>query len=291
VSNHDPFQSLPARLAGLTTDDTLHDGVPAWLANPLREWLLGALDHDEGLARRMFMRLRWTPAKPDSSYISALLTRDDGDLLTAIDAVLQLNSGLWQHVEFLKLRPDIRRTDPVTELVGILTDGGSRYTVDGDRRCLTVRLDPTVSSAANMAVAGDPTAGDHLRAAWSAAYGLAPDPDKAYDEAVLAVEALACPLVCPSNPRRTLGRVIADLDNQRAQWGLTVCDSTGQPADPGPLIEMLKLLWQGQSRHAGSPNSRRQTPAEAEAAVHLAATLVQWLTSGVLYGVPVADVS
>jgi hypothetical protein len=44
-----------------------------------------------------------------------------------------------------------------------------------------------------------------------------------------------------------------------------------QPAGPDRLIEMLKLLWQGQSRRGGSPNSRRQTQAEAEAAVHLAA--------------------
>ncbi|WP_161557854.1 hypothetical protein [Micromonospora sicca] len=45
---------------------------------------------------------------------------------------------------------------------------------------------------------------------------------------------------------------------------------------------MLALLWKGQSRHAGSPNSRRQSQAEGEAAVHLAATLVQWLAVGVL---------
>lgn len=130
--------------------------------------------------------------------------------------------------------------------------------------------------------AGDDAA-DHLDTAWAAAYGPNPDPDKAYDEAVLAVETLACPLVCPNNPRRTLGTVIRDLRNQTTQWELTIGDAMGQPAGPGRLVEMLALLWEGQSRHAGAPNSRQQTQAEAEAAVHLAATLVQWLTTGVLH--------
>jgi len=50
-----------------------------------------------------------------------------------------------------------------------------------------------------------------------------------------------------------------------------------------PLVVMLDRLWTGQvSRHGGGRNSRDQTQAEAEAAVHLAATLVQLLTSGAL---------
>jgi hypothetical protein len=48
------------------------------------------------------------------------------------------------------------------------------------------------------------------------------------------------------------------------------------------VLAMLEALWHGQSRHAGSANSRRQTQVEGESAVHLAATLVQWLGSGVL---------
>jgi hypothetical protein len=42
------------------------------------------------------------------------------------------------------------------------------------------------------------------------------------------------------------------------------------------------MLWKGQSRHAGSANSRQQSQAEAEAAVHMAAALVQWLSTGTL---------
>ena len=276
------FQPLPARMVGSPLDETLHDGVPDWLAEPLRHWVAKALDSDEELARRIAMRLRWAPS--GGRGYAAQLTWCSGDqLLTVVDAILQMNSALWDYVVFLQHRPDINRIDPAQELIGLLADAGSRYTVDIGRHRLTVVLDPTVAAVRDRTIAADPTAGDHLRAAFAAAYGLTPDPDKAYREAVLAVEALTCPLVCPSNPRSTLGRVIADLRSQQGQWALAIGDRNAQPADPGPLIEMVTLLWHGQSRHAGSPNSRRQTPAEAEAAVHLAATLVQWISSGVLY--------
>lgn len=51
-----------------------------------------------------------------------------------------------------------------------------------------------------------------------------------------------------------------------------------------PLVAMLERLWTGQvSWHGGGKNSRDQTQAEAEAAVHhLAATLVQLLASEAL---------
>lgn len=278
----DPFQPLPDRMAGRPVDTTLHDGVPAWLVTPLRDWIAQTL-YDEDLARRIALRLRWAPSEIGNGAIEQFVWCRVDQLLTVVDAILQMNTALWQMVVLRRHRHDIGGSDAVQDLAEILTDGGSRYTVDFDRHCLTVLLDSTVTAAASKAIAVDPTAGDHLRAAFSAVYGLVPDPDKAYDEAVLAVEALACPLVCPNNPRRTLGTVIRDLRNQDAQWALAIADDTGQPAGPGRLVEMLALLWAGQSRHAGSPNSRRQGQAEAEAAVHLAVTLVQWLGSGVLY--------
>lgn len=272
-----PFQPLPARMAGLPVDKTLHDGVPEWLSDPLRDWLAEALEGDEALSQHVAMRLRWARGTPGSRYSNQLIWCRADQLLTVIDAVLQLNTGLWLQ------SPDIVATHPATRLRRLLADGASRYTVDLDRRCITVLIDPTITAATEQAIAADPTAGDHLRTAFAAAYGLDPDPDKAYDHAVLAVEALTCPLVCPNNPRRTLGRVIADLRSQDAQWALMIGDSSGRPAGPGRLVEMLALLWEGQSRHAGAPNSRRQGQVEAEAAVHLAATLVQWISSGVLY--------
>lgn len=74
--------------------------------------------------------------------------------------------------------------------------------------------------------ANDETA-SYLAAAWTAVYGRNPDSDKAYDEAALAVEAVSCPLVCPTNLHRTLGTVIRDLRSQTTQWELALGDITG----------------------------------------------------------------
>jgi len=284
-----PFQPLPARMAGLLPDETLHDGVPRWLTRPLQDWLIMALHKDTRLARRIVIRLRYerTVPVPDIALLSGTM---DEQLLTAVDALLQLHPGWgWRPDEIGWSNEPVHGDrewwdDAVTELEQLLVDGASLYTVDADNRCLTRRVDPTVAQAVEAAVrTADPSAADHLRSAWAATYGLDPDPDKGYDEAVLAVEALSCPLVCPNNPRRTLGTVIAALREQPAQWALVIRDSAGQPASSDRLNAMLQLLWYGQSRHAGSPNSRRQTRPEAEAAVHMAATLVQWFAAGVLY--------
>jgi hypothetical protein len=202
--------------------------------------------------------------------LSLASSAGDEELLDLIDALLawEVQEQHWQF----------------SHLNDLLMEGGAGWRINAAGKGLERRLDETVTRAVASTVrAAGADAADHLRTAWNSVYGRHPDPDKAYDEAVLAVEAVACPLVCPANPRRTLGTVIATLDSQRAQWVLAIGDSTGQPASPDRLVEMLKLLWQGQSRHAGSPNSRRQTQPEAEAAVHLAATLVQWLNSNVLY--------
>jgi hypothetical protein len=203
----------------------------------------------------------------------------DTRLLDAIDAALHTIS--WSDAPNL----EDRAVTP-EDLERILDLGSSAWRVAGrwNHEHLERRIDQTLTDAFQEAKAADPTAADHLATAWQAAYGRNPDPDKAHDEAVLAVEAVACPLVCsPTNTRRTLGRVIADLKSQATQWELALGDTTtNAPMAVDRLIPMLELLWHGQSRHAGSANSRRQTHVEGESAVHLAATLVQWLGSGVL---------
>ncbi|MEU6022610.1 hypothetical protein [Micromonospora sp. NPDC047134] len=258
---------LSRRVAGVGPDTTVHDGLPPYLHGVLQDWVNDCYPDDRygewtRLRNILQYRLRIDDLPPPIKFT-------DEQLLDVIDALL----AHWLEPGHL-----------VNELNDLLTNGGAGWRINADQNGLERRVEATVTTAVVTAVRTTTSdTADHLRIAWDAAYGRNPDPDKAYDEAVLAVEAIACPLICPNNPRRTLGTVIADLSNQAAQWAMVISDSSGQPASPDRLIEMLKLLWQGQSRHAGSPNSRRQTQAEAEAAVHLAATLVQWFSSGVLY--------
>jgi hypothetical protein len=172
----------------------------------------------------------------------------------------------------------------VARLNELLHDAGSAYEIEWEGSVrLRRRLDPTVAANVDQAIAGaEPTAGELLRAARQHAYGLHPDPDAAYRDAVRAVEEIACPMMLPQNARATLGAVLAHLRDGGDKWRFVLVDKDGKD-DVTPLVAMMDRLWTGQvSRHGGGPNSRAQTQAEAEAAVHLAATLVQLLGSGSL---------
>jgi hypothetical protein len=275
----EPWRPLSQRVAGTLDDEPLIENVPEWLYDQLQTWLYQALEDDRGPAKvirpgqesyntqQIKLRLR-------ISTQPWLIPAHDPAFIDALDATVR-----W--ADFPRSpRPGQVLPDSLEE---ILSTANSVWRINIEERRLERRIDPTVTEAVTTARRNaNAEAAEHLQVAWSAAYGPHPDPDKAYDEAVLAVEALACPLVCPKNPRRSLGTVIADLKSQAAQWALVIGDSSGQPATPDRFIGMLEILWLGQSRHAGSPNSRRQTQAEGEAAVHLAATVVQWLTAGAL---------
>ncbi|SCL43831.1 hypothetical protein GA0070606_0022 [Micromonospora citrea] len=276
---------LSRRRAGLEPEPPV-EGVPPYLEHELQTWLRGQFFQHDGLQSELRLRLR---------RAGALGNAKDDELLDVVDAVLfwhpwsvfddgedvgieltpeqereyQEELQMWQHI--------------ASQVREILDMGGSSWRVNRTLDGLERRLDDTVTAAVDHARGNArDDAADHLAAAWRAAYGRNPDADKAYDEAVLAVEAVACPVVSPRNPRPTLGTVIRDLRNQESQWELAIGDSTGAPAGIGRLVDMMALLWEGQSRHAGSPNSRRQSQVEGESAVHLAATIVQWLNSGVL---------
>lgn len=116
----------------------------------------------------------------------------------------------------------------------------------------------------------------------NAAPGASPHVYASICEAIKAVEAACMPLVIPgaTGARATLGIVIRTLHDDPQQWRLAICAS-GQPAEISPLLTMLRLLWQGQTdRHGGSAPTIPVTPEAAQAALHLAVTLVQWFQSG-----------
>jgi hypothetical protein len=271
----------------------LVEGVPDWLYPSLQAWLYRALQNvsaavitlrpSHGLTKdtqKIMLHVQCTE-QPWS------LTADDPRFLDAIDAAVRWLDWPDDDVQEYNLGgPAFPHDRAVTldDLETALGAANSAWRVSKQFHGLERRVDPTVTQAVQVAANVDATAGDHLAVAWEAAYGRHPDPDKAYDEAVLAVESLACPLVCPTNKQRTLGTAIRDLRNQATTWELALGDTTTTNASMtvDVVLSMMEALWHGQSRHAGSPNSRRQTQVEGESAVHLAATLVQWLGNGVL---------
>jgi hypothetical protein len=280
VTDTAPWTPLSRRAAGLPAE-SLVEGVPDWLFPRLQEWLYHVLQATDGpvmvlrpghgltaTTREIMVRVR-TDQQP------WLLEADDPTFLDALDATVVW--GDWVHDQ------DSNYGDPDT-LEGLLAAANSAWRVNAEWRGLERRIDPTVTAAvAATARDAGTEAGGHLAAAWDAAYGRRPDPDKAYAEAVKAVEAAACPIVLPASATATLGTVRHHLRDAVAKWELAVPGKDGTPRDVEPMIGMLTALWERQrSRHAGTPSSRRQHHDEAAAAVHLAAVLVQWPTSGVL---------
>jgi hypothetical protein len=166
-----------------------------------------------------------------------------------------------------------------------LEDAGSAFTVAINYRELVERLDPTVTAAFELAIAVDPTAGEFLTDAWRKTYGLHPDLGAAYDDAVHAVEQLACPLVlqkAAAANKATLGTVNGELRQAAHNWKFVLVDKDDNDSIV-PVLAAMERLWEGQvSRHAGGARNRRQTQEETQAAVHLAAFLVQMLGSGAL---------
>ncbi|MGC5309078.1 hypothetical protein [Micromonospora zamorensis] len=235
------------------------------------------------MAERLCLRLRLEPYTNTSFPERVIHHTLDEDLLIVVDAIIQLHPG-WKAAGVVA-RGFVER---LFLLDSMLLDGASALRVDFDGRCLVRRLDSTAEAAARLAIsAASPSAADHLAAAWVATYGLAPDPDKAFSEAIRAVEEVACPLVEQRKAEKnlaTLGTVLGELKgNAHDKWELSLPDKGGQRRGVTELVGMMEVLWQAQvSRHGGGQKSRRQEQEEAEAAVNLAVLLVHWLSTGVL---------
>lgn len=288
------FQRLRDRLAGRPADTTLRRDVPAPLETFIRQWISTACSLDRSVGERVALRLGIDAVdvrvntRVTSSFSAALRQAPTEDLLDVVDAILHVHAALDELDPWNQPTESAHSyIDHVIRLNHALGDSGSAFTVDTDSaRRLVERVDPTVDALLLDTIADAPSAaGDFLRDARRHLYGLHPDPTAAYRDAVRAVEEVACPLVLAQAAAKnsaTLGTVRNHLRDAPGKWQFTLLDKDGD-GSVGPLVAMLDRLWTGQvSRHGGGQNSRDQTTEEAQAAVHLAATLVQLLGAGAL---------
>jgi hypothetical protein len=149
------------------------------------------------------------------------------------------------------------------------------------------RVDVTVTAAAKAVMSASGRAGQHLAKAWMEVYGRHPDASTAYLEAVRAVEAIGSPVVSPKHPAPTLGTMIADMKNAPAKWTVALKPKAG---DPVLMIrETMELLWTAELDRHGTADAKvplHVSSQEAEAALHLAVTLVHWFHSGAIRSKP-----
>ena len=126
-----------------------------------------------------------------------------------------------------------------------LLQSGSAWTVEAaDKgRCYLVKRVPEGVQVAATAAFQQPNGGKRLATAWEEAFGVNPDPTKAYSEAVKAVEDSAIRVVCPNDRSATLGKVIGQV--KAGTWKLP--NLREDPASPthDVLVGMMQTLWTG----------------------------------------------
>ncbi|WP_202461358.1 hypothetical protein [Streptomyces sp. SID8374] len=261
-------------------EETPYDGVPEHLLGPLRHWVgTNFTDYDpDATAICLQMRIG---VPPNQSARSRLVATDGWELLDIVDTILgYADEHGWDG------RDDDR------PLARLLDMAGSAYQVNNQGDGLEERITPGVREAVSQAVSdaeAEPTAGsaaEHLSTAWRAAYGLHPDPVRAYSEAIKAVECAAHSVIQPNHGRATLGTMLGEVGNARAKF--TTAISTPPSGDPiAPMEAMMRALWDGQtSRHGKQTPTVPETLEAARAGVHLAAALVQWFSSGAVVRTP-----
>jgi hypothetical protein len=256
-------------------DQTWQEGIPAWINDSIRGWLRHRLSDDEKAARRLFARIHY------SSPVDEL---NEQQILDWLDGMLHITAGFYPAGSFSGRAVK----SYAKELENLLREGRSVWKVSDNEDALERRQDATVTSAAHHATetarsVGRPASAIRLEEAWSAAYGLHPEPSKAFSRAILAVEAIAVPAIVPNKADATLGHVLGQLRNQGHLYELAIVDKTGAPSSVEALTVLVGLLWEGHTdRHEGNRPALPITQEAAEMAVHAAAMLVQWFSSGAI---------
>lgn len=264
--------------------DALHEGVPEWMQSSLWDWIKGCIylelrdsvgyrsgcniDLAESLSRTLRIPMV-SLASQGYAHAQAQAAihafRESGRPLDIVDYLIS-------HCEYADL----------SALDRLLAECGSAWKV-GERdgfKGLERRVPEGVQVAADHAMQECGRSGRRLAHAWELLYGVRPDPTGAYAEAVKAVEAVACPLLCPSDKEPSLGKAINVVRTQH--WRVPMSKEHEYAVTEDVLLGMLRILWNGQhDRHDdGEPSAPGNVSLEeATVAVGLAVTLVHWFAA------------
>ncbi|MEA3078520.1 MAG: hypothetical protein QOF60_3428 [Actinomycetota bacterium] len=221
------------------------------------------------LEQMLWMPLDWR--YDESSATETLLNeiqRDGERALDVVDAVLAVTHGFPG--SYTRRR----------ELEGTLSIGGSAWRVVDEGDDVLGRLERRVEESAEAAARSEMSKGGnpsyHLRESWSRVYGRNQDPGGAYREAVRAVEAAAKPVVSPNDRVATLGKMIQAMRDKPEKWEFDL-------GKVEALTELMAQLWTAQLDRHGTDDETHPlsvSAAEAEAAVHVAASVVHLFRNG-----------
>lgn len=265
--------------------DALYEGIPTWMEASFWRWVRlqitgTAVGGGRVLLTDVLRRVERACRFPigyegllEAQAVSALRTAVSVDPMRAV-----------RLADFLVGDPE----DPygaaarAQDLEQILRESGSAWTVGArkGRTGLVRRVPQGVQDAADTIMGGGHRAGERLAQAWSAVFGVDPNPSNGYSLAIKAVEDAAIPVLMPKDQKATLGTIIGHMGS--VVYALPFDREPRGAASGLVLKQMSQLLWTGQSdRHGGNEGATSPvTQAAAEAAVVLAVPLVQWFTSG-----------
>lgn len=268
------------------TYDALHDGVPEWMAESFWSWMRRQLVNQvrsgygsgyssafaestvRDIERVCRVRVGWLSSLVSDAFDTTrkALTRDGAELRAA---------------DYLLSRG---RTTAPDALAKMLEESGSAWKV-GERSGkpgLVRRVPEGVQANADGVMASSGSAGVKLAQAWERAFGVNPDPTGAYAMAVRAVEDAAIPVVVPKQSNATLGHVIGQLARD-GDWSLPLSREDESATTASIILSQCRALWKGHhDRHGGVSGAAAVTQEEAETAVSLAVSLVQWFASGMV---------
>lgn len=275
----------------------LYAGVPSWMRESLWEWLAAHISTYLGTSGG---RPYWEPDAALIREIERLCRIDirwnsgDRSHSARVAGLQQLRNALYANEVAFLTAVDLhlsRVTDPTDSsiLEQTLSEASSEWRVGelDSKPALVKRIDETVQRAAEETARQGTRSGRLLAEAWRHAFSMQRDPSASYRSSVRAVEAAAGPILTPADPRPSLGKMITALRDGMTKWNFTfTVDSAVNPK--GVLLQMMQLLWTNEySRHVDADPAvpLHVSQPEAESAVILALTLVNWFTSGAITSV------
>jgi len=290
VSN---FRPLSARGSEDPRFDTLHEGFPPWLQEPVFDWLNSLLHGKDGAGRTqvkawvlkdMQVRLRFqSPLDWSYDYLAR------ADLFDRMVRYSDLPLDVLDYVVFHIAEIERSRSDPertVAVLNRLLREGGSAWeatpvVAEKPSWILTHRQLGPVAQAVQEVGSSSGRAGEHLTTAWVKLASRTPDPSAAYREAVRAVEAASKPVVLPNDSLSTLGKVISALRQKPSKW-------TFELGSVELIADMCDSIWTSQLDRHGTDDATvplSVTQEQADAAVHMALVLTRYFTGGAVRAV------
>jgi hypothetical protein len=250
---------------------SLREGIPTGMSEPLLGWVFYYFHHFNPSSGRYYQN----KGSLRQVGIDLRLDVDSWDDLTRW---MRADQDLFVNVIDWCLHRCTELEDAVA-LEVILRDGSSAWKMArrGEAFELQRRVDPTVEAVVQTSAPPETAAYHHLAEAWSYLHSQNRDPRAAYSEAVLAAEYAVGPVVIPNDQRPSLGKAINCMSDAPQKW-VTALGEDGVKA----VIAMMMALQRANQRHANADGTRPivVSQAEAEAAVHLAANICHWFTSG-----------